>query len=89
MNNTKKYSEEFKKQIVSLHQNGKTYALIQDEYGVPASTLAKWTKLYSVVKTDDGSVMTYAEIQKLQKRMAELEEENMILKKAISIFTPH
>jgi transposase len=29
------------------------------------------------------------QIKALQKRNAELEEENLILKKAIAIFTPH
>jgi len=28
-------------------------------------------------------------VKELQKRMAQLEEENQILKKAIAIFTPH
>ena len=29
------------------------------------------------------------QVKELQKRMAQLEEENQILKKAIAIFTPH
>ena len=29
-----RYSEEFKKTIVNLHQNGKSYAEIEQEYGV-------------------------------------------------------
>ena len=32
-NNPAKYTEEFKKTIVSLYQSGKTYAQIQKEYG--------------------------------------------------------
>lgn len=32
-NNPNKYTEEFKKTIVSLYQSGKTYAQIQKEYG--------------------------------------------------------
>lgn len=32
---------------------------------------------------------TYNQIKELQKRNARLEEENLILKKAIAIFTPH
>ena len=31
---TPKYSEDFKKTIVSLYQSGKTYSEIQKEYGV-------------------------------------------------------
>ena len=45
--------------------------------------------MYSEVKVDDGSVMTAKQIKELQKRNALLEEENIILKKALAIFTPH
>ena len=84
-----RYSEEFKKTIVNLHQNGKSYAEIEQEYGVSHSALAKWIKHYSVVKLDDDTLITAEQIKALQKRNAQLEEENLILKKAIAIFTPH
>ena len=38
---------------------------------------------------DDDTVLTAKQIKELQKRNAQLEEENLILKKAIAIFTPH
>ncbi len=38
---------------------------------------------------DDDTVLTGKQIKALQRRNAELEEENLILKKAIPIFTPH
>jgi len=41
------------------------------------------------VETDNGEVLTAKQVKELQKRMAQLEEENQILKKAIAIFTPH
>ena len=44
---------------------------------------------YLEVKTEDGTVMTAKQIKELQKRNALLEEENVILKKALAIFTPH
>ncbi len=53
------------------------------------SALAKWIKQYSVVKLDDDTLITAEQIKALQKRNAQLEEENLILKKAIAIFTPH
>ena len=43
----------------------------------------------TTVKTEDGDVLTAKQIKELQKRNAQLEEENLILKKAIAIFTPH
>ena len=84
-----RYTEEFKKTIVNLHQNGKSYAEIEQEYGVSPSALAKWIKQYFVVKLDDDTLITAEQIKALQKRNAQLEEENLILKKAIAIFTPH
>jgi len=84
-----KYSKEFKQTIVNLYHSGKTYSQIQKEYGVSHNALANWIKQYSEVKIDDETVLTAQQIKELQKRNAQLEEENLILKKAIAIFTPH
>ena len=62
---------------------------IKEEYGISHNALANWIKQYSEVKIDDNTVLTAKQIKKLQKRNAQLEEENLILKKAIAIFTPH
>ena len=76
------YEEEFKKNLVALHNNGKSQAELCREYGVSESALAKWIKNYSSVKTDDGEVITAKQVKELQKK-------NLILKKAIAIFMPH
>lgn len=39
-NSPSKYTEEFRKTIVSLYQSGKTYAQIQKEYGISSSALS-------------------------------------------------
>lgn len=78
-----------KKSLVSLFQNGKTQTQLCKEYGVSQSALGKWIKQYSTVQIDDGEVLTAKQVKELQKRNAQLEEENLILKKAIAIFTPH
>ena len=72
-----------------MYESGKTYADIKKEYGISSSTLSVWVKKYSQVKIDDNTILTAQQIKALQKRNAELEEENLILKKAIAIFTPH
>ena len=72
-----------------MYESGKTYADIKKEYGISSSTLSGWVKKYSQVKIDDDTILTAQQIKALQKRNAELEEENLILKKAIAIFTPH
>ena len=48
-NHPTKYSEDFKKTIVSLYQSGKTYADIKKEYGVSSSALSNWVRKYSQV----------------------------------------
>ena len=84
-----KYDEDFKKNIVSLYQNGKTQSQLSKDYGISISAVSRWIKLYSEVKIDDDTILTAKQIKELQKRNAQLEEENLILKKAIAIFTPH
>ncbi len=79
---TPRYSEEFKKNIVSLAENGKSYAQLQNEYGVSSSAVAEWKKKYSTVTLDDSTVLTSKQIDQLRRRNAVLEEENLILKKA-------
>ena len=53
-----RYDEEFKKSIVSLYNNGKTQAGLCKEYGVSSSALGKWIKQYSIVKTEDGDILS-------------------------------
>ena len=85
-----RYDEDFKRTLVNLYQNGnKPQTALCQEYGVSLTSLGRWIKQYSTIETDDGEVLTAKQIQELQKRMAQLVEENLILKKAIAIFTPH
>lgn len=88
-NKQPQYDESFKKNIVALHQNGKTQTELSKEYGISVSAISRWIKLYSEVKVDDDIIMTAKQIKELQKRNAQLEEENIILKKALAIMTPH
>ena len=78
----------FSRYIVALHQNGKTQTELSKEYGISVSAISRWIKLYSEVRVDDNTVMTAKQIKELQKRNAQLEEENIILKKALAIMTP-
>ena len=49
----------------------------------PFLPFGKWIRLYSEVKTVDGDIMTAKQIKDLQRRNAQLEEENLILKKRL------
>ena len=48
-----------------------------------SSALSNWVKQYSEVKIDDDTVLTAQQIKALQKRNAQLEDENLILKKPL------
>ena len=80
MENTK-YTEEFKQSIVSLYESGKSSTQICKEYGMSSSKLHKWIKKYTKVQVSETETMTMAEIKKMQKKLALLEEKNIILKK--------
>ncbi|MEI3625982.1 transposase, partial [Lactococcus lactis subsp. lactis] len=71
----KRYDDEFKKSLVDLHLAGKTQSDLCRDYGVSTSALAKWIKQYSQVRLEDNTVLTAKQIQELQKRNAQLEEE--------------
>ena len=86
MSGFKRYDEDFKQSLVNLYQTGKTQSELCKDYGVSQTALSKWIKQFSQVKLEDNTVMTAKQIQELQKRNAQLEEENLILKKASAIF---
>ena len=82
----KRYDEDFKQSLVNLYQTAKTQSELCKDYGVSQTALSKWIKQFSQVKLEDNTVMTAKQIQELQKRNAQLEKENLILKKASAIF---
>ena len=61
---------------------------LSKDYGVSLSAINNRVRLYSTVKTEDGEILTAKQVKAMQKRLLQLEEENLILKKAIAIFTP-
>lgn len=89
MSNYRKYDEDFKRSLVTLYHNGKTQTQLCKEYSVSGTALGKWIRAYSEVKIDENTILTAKQVRDLQKKNALLEEENLILKKAIAIFTPH
>ena len=80
------YTQEYKNTIVELFNSGKTYAEISSEYGVPKTTIRQWVKKNDTVSESVATNESDAEIKTMKKRMAKLEQENEILKKALSIF---
>ena len=80
--NNKRYSEEFKKQIIDLYLGGKPVSELAEEYGLIEQTIYKWKKIYApTIEVDENKTITMKEYKDLQKKMHELEMENEILKK--------
>ena len=84
-----RYNEDFKRSLVRLYRNGKSQSELCAEFGVSQSALGKWVKLFSDDATTDSSPASVRHVQEQQKLIAFLEEENLILKKALAIFTHH
>lgn len=83
----KSYDVEFKKNIVKLHESGKSVSDLSREYGLSRTNIYSWIRLYGSIITSDGNLTSNDEILKLKKEMKQLQLENEILKKAMAIFT--
>lgn len=81
--NGKRYTDEFKEQIVKLHKMGKKVYDLSREYGISNVTIYKWIKESEPVV--EGGI-SKKEYEKMQKELQELRMENEILKKATAIF---
>ena len=80
------YTQDFKNTIVELYNSGKTLAELSSEYGVSKSTISGWINKSKPIQIDKDTTVTTSEYQQMLKKMAKLEEENEILKKAMAIF---
>ena len=88
MSNKRTYTDEFKKQIVSLYKNGKTTASLVKEYGISAAAVYKWVKENDTTgsfKAADNRTPEENELLELRKEVKQLRMENDILKQAALI----
>ncbi|WP_368490324.1 transposase [Clostridium sp. BJN0013] len=85
-NKSKRYTEDFKNTVVELYKSGKSLSELNSEYGASKSTIKSWVKKSTPIQIDNNKTITTADYQVLMKKMARLEEENEILKKAMAIF---
>ncbi len=81
-----RYSDEFKQQIVDLYRSGKSVSDLSREYGVSDVTICKWIKQLSPIELSQGEEISAKDYKAMEKRIAELEMECEILKKATAIF---
>ena len=87
-NMAKRYTDEFRKQIVDLISNGKSPGEIVREYNISRSSIHKWTVDYGrskSFKVKDNRSDVENDLIKLRKENKELKMENDILKQAALI----
>ena len=81
----KKYNAEFKSMIVELYKTGRSVKDLSREYGISEVTIYKWIKQLSPVASIDDTEISLNEIKRMKQEMLRLQEENEILKKAMTI----
>ena len=90
------YTETFKLEALALLKSSeKSAGQVERELGITAGLLGKWRARYQAARAGDGLEhlepndleAARAEICRLQRRLAEVEEEREILKKAVNIFS--
>ena len=87
-NMSKRYTDEFKKQIVELVNNGKSITDIVNEYSIARSSVGKWVKEMKTTgsfKAKDNRTDEENEIIRLKKELADAKMEIDILKQAALI----
>jgi transposase len=92
----REYSKEFKLEALELFKRGdKSSGQIERELGITPGLLLKWRDRYKIVEKAGGSIQiepsdmesAKAEIRRLRRELANVEEEREILKKALNIFS--
>jgi len=79
-----RYNDDTKKSAVALFYDGKPFEQISVECGASISTIKRWVSEFTAFQLSDGNVVTIKQIEALYRRVSQLEEENAVLKKAIS-----
>ena len=81
--------EEFKKMIVNICETSKdkTMSDIAREYGISRTNITNWRKKYGTITTSTGEKTNNDEILKLKQELQQVQLENEILKKAVTIFS--
>ena len=85
----KRYTPEFRRQMVELHRTGRSYAELAEEFGVTSWSIRHWVK-----QTDrdrgkgDGGLTTQEreELTRLRRENRKLLQERDILSKAAAWF---
>lgn len=92
----REYTKEFKLEALELLKRGeKTAGQIERELGITPGLLLKWRTRYQILENEGQAAQigpsdmeaAKAEIRRLQRELANAEEEREILKKVLNIFS--
>jgi transposase len=92
----REYSKEFKLEALELLKRGdKKSGQIERELGITQGLLLKWRNRYQIVEKEGLPAQievndldaAKAEIRRLKRELANIEEEREILKKVVNIFS--
>ena len=92
----REYSQDFKLEALELLKRGdKSAGQIERELGITPGLLVKWRQRYQILEKEGTPVQlgpsdleaAKAEIRRLQRELANADEEREILKKALNIFS--
>jgi len=92
----REYTKEFKLEALELLKRGdKNSRQIERELGITTGLLLKWRDRYQIVEKEGQPAQievadldaAKAEIKRLKRELANLEEEREILKKVVNIFS--
>lgn len=89
------YTDEFKREALALlKSSGKAASELERELGITPGMLLKWQNRYQIERQGADATLApsdleaaKAEILRLRRQLAEVEEEREILKKTLSIFS--
>ena len=86
----RKYTEEYKKDAVRLmiSRGSRTVSDIASELGVNESLLTRWHRRYGSELSGQAGVSQSdrEDLERMRRRLRELEKENELLKKAAALF---
>lgn len=89
----RRYEEEFKRNAVELARtSGRSMAEVANELGIPYKTLERWKSAYApkhlrpaAVDRSKSAEQLVAELEQARRKLAYVEREREILKKALAI----
>ncbi|MDV7740308.1 transposase [Leuconostoc mesenteroides] len=73
-----RYSQDVKDLLVKLHQEGRSFKSLAEEFGPSKDSMAIWVKQATPIMIR-GQSKTLKYVKQLEKRLTILEEENEIL----------